>query len=87
MSIFKKKTRADYKRSAKKWRDMHSNAQETIGYLQQRIRSANIDIEFKAKTIEKQQQEINELRIKYSESLAENIRLLERIKALMEAKV
>ena len=87
MRLFKTKTKADYKGSAKKYRELYYNAQETIGHLSHRLRCANADGDSQTKTIGKQQMEINEWKAKYAELLTENVRLLERIKALMEAKV
>lgn len=74
----------NYKRMAGKWRDMHSNAQETIGYLQQKIKYATDDIAQKSRIIEKQNHEINEWKVKYAELLTEIIRLLEAIKKFKE---
>lgn len=86
MQIFKQRVRPDYKGSAKKYRELYYEAQKTISDLDVRWRYMKADRDAKADTIAKLKGELNELRIKYSEALNENVRLLERMKAYAEVQ-
>ena len=76
----------NYKRMAEKWMHIHYAEQETIADLKKALKYAEDVKKYKEDTIEKLKHEIVEWKVKYADILSENIRLLERIKALTEGE-
>lgn len=74
----------NYKRMADKWMHIHYAEQETIAELKKALKYAEDVKKYKEEIIEKLKHEIIEWKVKYADRLAENIHLLERIKALTE---
>ena len=72
----------NYKRMAGKWMHIHYAEQETIAELNKRIKYLSDDVSRLTKNVENNKQEVVIWKTKYAEILTENIRLLEKIKAL-----